>query len=150
MHPWQEQMKAPRARTAKPGIADPQVFERKSGPEFLQAMLRGEITDPPISQTLDFHLIEVETGRAVFQGLPAYAHFNPIATVHGGWHATPLDSAMACAVQAICEVSRAYTTLEFKIHCVRPLTDKTGPIRAEEEVIAGGGRTQWILNSSVV
>jgi uncharacterized protein (TIGR00369 family) len=140
MHPWQEQMEALRARGARPGVADPQVFTRRSGLDFLQAMLRGEIPIPPISQTLDFYLVEAEAGRALFQGLPAYAHFNPLATVHGGWHATLLDSAMACAVQTLCEVGRAYTTLEFKVHCVRPLTDKTGPVRAEGKVVASGRR----------
>jgi uncharacterized protein (TIGR00369 family) len=60
--------------------------------------------------------------------------------VHGGWHGTLLDSAMACAVQTLCEAGRAYTTLEFKIHCVRPLTDRTGPVRAEGKVVASGRR----------
>jgi len=140
MHAWQTQMDALRARAKRPGVADPQVFARMSGLEFLQAMLRGAIPDPPIARTLDFYLIEVESGRATFQGLPGYAHFNPIATVHGGWHATLLDSAMACAVQTVCEGGRAYTTLEFKVHCVRPLTEKTGPVRAEGKVVANGRR----------
>ncbi len=140
MHPWLAQMESLRARTAKPGLVDPKIAARLSGLEFLQGIVRGEIPDPPITQTLDFYLLEVESGRAVFQGLPAFAHYNPIATVHGGWHATLLDSAMACAVQTLCETGRAYTTLEFKVHCVRPLTDKTGPVRAEGKVIAGGRR----------
>ena len=93
------------------------------------------------AETLDFYLIEVESGRAVFQGHPARAHYNPIATVHGGYHATLLDSAMACAVQTLCEAGHAYTTLEFKIHCVRALTEATGPVRAEGKVVASGRRT---------
>jgi uncharacterized protein (TIGR00369 family) len=140
MHPWQNEMDALRVRGAKPGLADPKLLASKSGLAFLQAIVRGEIPDPPITQTLDFYLLEVESGRAVFQGLPALAHYNPISTVHGGWHATLLDSAMACAVQTICEVGRAYTTLEFKIHCVRPLTEKTGPVRAEGKIVASGRR----------
>ena len=140
MHPWQPQMDELRARTAQPGLADPRALTRLSGLEFLQAILRGEVPDPPISRTLDFYLLEVEAGRAVFQGLPAFAHYNPIATVHGGWHATLLDSAMACAVQTLCEAGRAYTTLEFKVNCVRALTEKTGPVRAEGKVVASGRR----------
>ena len=61
--------------------------------------------------------------------------------MHGGWHATLLDSAMACAVHTLVEPGRAYTTLEFKVHCVRPLTDRTGPVRAEGRVVASGKRT---------
>ncbi|MGE5337322.1 MAG: PaaI family thioesterase [Gemmatimonadota bacterium] len=140
MHPWLAQMETLRARTAQPGVADPAILGRLSGLGFLQGIVRGEIPDPPITRTLDFYLLEVEPGRAVFLGLPGFAHYNPISTVHGGWHGTLLDSAMACAVQTLCEVGRAYTTLEFKIHCVRALTDKTGPVRAEGKVIASGRR----------
>ena len=74
-------------------------------------------------------------------GMPGFAHYNPIATVHGGWHATLLDSAMGCAIHTLVPAGQAYTTLEFKIHCVRPLTDRTGPVRAEGKVIASGRRT---------
>jgi uncharacterized protein (TIGR00369 family) len=139
-HPWQQAQIALRARTPEPGIAAMETLAGMSGCEFLQAMIRGEIPDPPITRTLDFYLLEVEPGRAVFQGQPALVHYNPIATVHGGWHATLLDSAMACAVQSIVEKGRAYTTLEFKVHCVRPLREKTGPVRAEGKVVASGRR----------
>ena len=141
MHPWQAQMEALRARTPEPGLADRGKATSLSGLAFLQALVAGEIPDPPITRTLDFYLLEVEPGRAVFQGMPGRAHYNPIATVHGGWHATLLDSAMACAVHTLVEPGRAYTTLEFKIHCVRALTDATGPVRAEGRVLAGGKRT---------
>lgn len=140
MHPWLAEMERLRARTARSGLVDPKLAATLSGLEFLQQIVRGEIPDPPITHTLDFYLLEVEPGRAVFQGLPAFAHYNPIATVHGGWHGTLLDSAMACAVQTLCEAGRAYTTLEFKIHCVRALTDQTGPVRAEGKVVASGRR----------
>jgi uncharacterized protein (TIGR00369 family) len=141
MHPWQAQMEALRARTPEPGLADRAQAASLSGLAFLQALVTGEIPDPPITRTLDFYLLEVEPGRAVFQGMPGRAHYNPIATVHGGWHATLLDSAMACAVHTLVEPGRAYTTLEFKIHCVRALSDATGPVRAEGKVVASGKRT---------
>ena len=141
MHPWQAEMDTLRARTREPGLADPARAASLSGLAFLQAMVAGEIPDPPITRTLDFFLLEAEPGRAVFQGMPGRAHYNPIAAVHGGWHATLLDSAMACAVHTLVEAGRAYTTLEFKIQCVRALTDRTGPVRAEGKVIASGKRT---------
>src|SRR5512138_2852678 len=141
IHPWQVQMEALRARTPEPGLANRARAASLSGLAFLQALVAGEIPDPPITRTLDFYLLEVEPGRAVFQGMPGRAHYNPVATVHGGWHATLLDSAMACAVHTLVEPGRAYTTLEFKIHCVRALTDATGPVRAEGRVLAGGKRT---------
>src|SRR5262245_47473375 len=141
MHPWQQHLETLKAKFQPPGLADAGTLKEISGLEFLQRMIRGELPLAPISKTLDFYLIEAETGRAVFQGRPAQAHYNPIATVHGGYHATLLDSAMACAVQTLCEAGRAYTTLEFKIQCVRPLTETSGPVRAEGKVVASGRRT---------
>src|SRR5262245_42737134 len=129
-----------RKRTAKPDVVDVTRVRALSGLAFLQGIASGEIPDPPIARTFDFYLLEVEAGRAVFQGMPGFAHYNPIASVHGGWHGTLLDSAMACAVQTLCEPGRAYTTLEFRIHCVRPLTDQTGPVRAEGKVVSSGRR----------
>jgi len=141
MHPWQEEMEKLRGRTREPGLANPGHAAKLGGLDLLQAMIRGEVPDPPITRTLDFYLLEVERGRAVFQGEPKFAHYNPIGSVHGGWHATLLDSAMACAVHTLVEPGAGYTTLEFKVHCVRPLTAKTGPVRAEGRIVASGKRT---------
>jgi uncharacterized protein (TIGR00369 family) len=140
MHPWQQHLETLKAHFQPPGLADAGTLRHVSGLEFLQRIIRGELPVAPITQTLDFHLIEAEPGRAVFQGRPTHAHYNPIATVHGGYHATLLDSAMACAVQTLCEAGRAYTTLEFKIHCVRALTESVGPVRAEGKVVASSKR----------
>jgi uncharacterized protein (TIGR00369 family) len=126
MRPWQETMEKLRARTPEPGLANPGHAAKLGGLDLLQAMIEGRVPDPPISRTLDFYLLEVERGRAVFQGEPKFAHYNPIGSVHGGWHAALLDSAMACAVHTLVEPGAGYTTLEFKVHCVRPLTEKSG------------------------
>ena len=73
-----------------------------------------------MSEVLGFHLIEVENGRAVFEGLPEYRHYNPIGTVHGGFAATLLDSALGCAVFSTLSKGDAWTTLELKFNLVRP------------------------------
>ena len=140
IHPWLAEMQRLRARTGEPGLANPGHAAALGGLALLQAMIRGEVPDPPIARTLDFFLLEVERGRAVFQGQPQFAHYNPIGTVHGGWHATLLDSAMACAVHTLVEPGSAYTTLEFKINFVRAMTEQTGRVRAEGRVIHPGNR----------
>ena len=82
----------------KYGVASPEVLKSYDGLSFLKAIVDGTLPNPPMSEVLGFHLIEVENGRAVFEGLPEYRHYNPIGTVHGGFAATLLDSALGCAV----------------------------------------------------
>ena len=71
-----------------------------SGLQLMHAMMQGKVHYPPIGDTMDYLLIEAEHGRAVFQGTPSQVHFNPMGSVHGGWFATILDSALACAINA--------------------------------------------------
>ena len=108
--------------------------------ENFQAMLRGELPGAPIGKTLDFILVEAQIGRAVFQGRPGLDHYNPRGSVHGGWSATLLDSALGCAVASALPAGKAYTTAELKINIVRPLTDKVPLVRADARVVHVGGR----------
>ncbi len=121
-----------------PGVASPAQIGGKNGLEMMQAMLRGELPYAPIARTLDFLLVEIDTGRAVFQGTPGPQHFNPIGTVHGGWFATLLDSALGCAVHTMMPPGRAYTTAELGVNLVKALTPKVARVRAEGRVIHCG------------
>ena len=141
MTTWQQDYEALLARVTRPGLIEPARAATMSGLELLQGIAGGTVPCPPINATLDFYLLEVEKGRAVFQGRPGMKHYNPMRTVHGGFHATLLDSAMACAIHSLLAAGQAYTTLEFKIHLVRPLTEKTGPVRAEGKIVASERRT---------
>ncbi len=125
-------------RGVGPGITRPEQLLGKSGLQMLQAMLAGELPYPSISQTLDFLLVEVEHGRAVFQGTPGAAHLNPMGTVHGGWYATLLDSAVGCAVHTTMPVGRGYTTAELGINIVRGAFPDREPLRAIGQVLHVG------------
>ncbi|GAB7129178.1 hypothetical protein JCM19000A_36860 [Silvimonas sp. JCM 19000] len=98
---------------------------------------------PGIAVSLDFDFVEVEVGRAVFSGTPGHHAYNPIGTVHGGYAATLLDSACACAVHASLSATQAYTTLELKVAYHRPITADTGLLRAEGKVISIGRRAAF-------
>ena len=126
-----------RLQTA-PGVASPAQFAGRSGLQIFQALLAGEIPPPPMAVTLDFTLLRVEPGFAVFQGRPGFSHYNPMGTVHGGWFATMLDSAMGCAVHSTLPAGKAYTTLELKLNLVRALTDAVPLVRAEGRLVHGG------------
>jgi len=112
-----------------------------TGLEFLSAIVRGDIPQPPIAVALDFHLSEVSDGVAVFRSLPQEFHYNPIGTVHGGYYGTMLDSCMSCAVHSTLEAGAVYTTLEYKVHLVRALTESDGEVSAKGEVVHRGRRT---------
>ncbi|MFY9511169.1 MAG: PaaI family thioesterase [Rubrivivax sp.] len=117
-----------------PGVSRPEQLVGRSGLEMMQTMLRGDLPYPPIAQTLDFLLIEIGPGRAVFQGTPGPAHLNPMGGVHGGWFATLLDSALGCAVHTMMPPGRGYTTAELGVNLVRGLTPKVQRVRAIGEV----------------
>jgi uncharacterized protein (TIGR00369 family) len=101
-------------------------------------MIAGKIPQPPICAVLGFHLAEVSEGYARFDGLPEFRHYNPIGTVHGGFHATLLDSALGCAIFTTLAKGEAWTTLELKINYVRPMNKDTGEVRAEGRIIHRG------------
>lgn len=120
------------------GVARPDQIAGKTGLDLMQAMLRGELPYAPIARTLDFMLVEIDAGRAVFQGTPGPQHFNPMGTVHGGWFATLLDSALGCAVHTMMPPGRGYTTAELGVNLVKALTPKVARVRAEGRVIHCG------------
>jgi uncharacterized protein (TIGR00369 family) len=121
-----------------PGVASPAKLAGKTGLEMMQAMLRGELPYAPIARTLDFLLVDIDAGRAVFQGTPGPQHFNPMGTVHGGWFATLLDSALGCAVHTMMPPGRGYTTAELGVNLVKALAPKVARVRAEGRVIHCG------------
>jgi len=138
---WLEEEAATRGRMeggAGPGVATPAQWAGKTGLEQLQAMLAGHLPFAPIAQTLDFALISVAPGRAVFQGTPGAQHFNPMGGVHGGWFATLLDSALGCAVHTMMPAGRGYTTAELSVNYVRALSPRVKRVRAEGQVVHCG------------
>jgi uncharacterized protein (TIGR00369 family) len=113
-----------------------------TGLEQLQAMLATD-AQPPIGRTLDFSLVEVGDGRAVFAGDPDARTYNPMGTVHGGYAATLLDSACGIAVHSKLAEGQSYTTLELKVAYHRAMSKDTGAVRAEGVVTSFGRRVAF-------
>jgi uncharacterized protein (TIGR00369 family) len=132
---WEAEEAAVRARRGPLGVVRPDQVAGKSGIEVFNAMFSGELPQPHIGETLSFLPVHVEPGRAIFQGRPQLAHYNPLGTVHGGWFATLLDSCVACAVHSALPAGKTYTTVELKINIVRALTDQIPLVRAEGKII---------------
>jgi uncharacterized protein (TIGR00369 family) len=112
-----------------------------SGLDYMRRLIAGEFPPPPIAMLMGFLLTEVEEGVAIFRGEAGEQHLNPIGSVHAGFAATLLDSAMGCAVHTTLPVGAGYTTLELSVNLVRGITPDTGPVVCEGRVLHAGRRT---------
>lgn len=120
------------------GLADPDQTRGMSGLDIMRSSMAGTLPYSTMSETLDFLLVSVGEGCAVFQGTPGTKHLNPMGTVHGGWFATLLDSALGCAVWTRVPVGKGYTTAELSVNLVRALTPEVPRVRAIGQVIHCG------------
>jgi uncharacterized protein (TIGR00369 family) len=111
------------------------------GLDYLNAIRLGVLPAVLSMELLGMRIAEVEEGRVVFAADPAEYHYNPMGAVHGGILATLLDSAMGSAVQSLASAGMGYTTLEFKVNFVRPVTEETGTVYAEGRVVHRGNRS---------
>ena len=120
------------------GITDVAEISQLSGLDYLRGIVEGEYPAPKIGRALQFRLFDVGEGFATFTGVPSDDHLNPMGQVHGGYTATLLDSALACAVQTLCPVGFASTSVELKVNFVRPITPATGRLFAYGKVVHPG------------
>lgn len=127
-------------RADRYGVVPIEIAKSMSGLQLLTRIMERALPEPPIQQTLDFRLVQVERGHTVFAGTPKFNYYNPIGSVHGGYTASLLDSCMACAVHSTLEAGFSYATLEIKINYVRAITSDAGEMRAEGRVINLGKR----------
>ncbi|QEL23118.1 PaaI family thioesterase [Bosea sp. F3-2] len=121
------------------GVVSREVLVAGDGLSFLRGIIDGTHPAPPFAGTMDFDLAEADEGRVVFVGQPSPRFFNPLGTIHGGWTATILDSAMACAAHSTLKPGEGYTTLEMKLNYVRPVMPDSGTVRCEGKLIHRGG-----------
>lgn len=114
--------------------------KQMSGLEFVQGLVEGALPLNTMARTLGYDVAEAANGRVVVTAEPSDAHLNPTGTVHGGFAATLLDSAMGLAIRSTLEKGLGSTTLEFKISLLRPITPQTGLVTAEGKVLSRGRR----------
>ena len=122
------------------GRIAPDEIEGLGGLEILHRVIDGRLNQLPIGETLDFAIVEAERGRVTVEGAPGEAHVNLIGTIHAGWTATLLDTAMACAVYSMLEADQAFTTMEFKLTLLKPVIAGMGTLRGVGTIIQAGRR----------
>ena len=116
------------------GVTPMSVMASMSGLDFVRAIFARKLPEPPIMEPVEPFDCTAEKGHVVIHSVPGIRHYNPISSVHGGYAAILLDSAMGLAVQTTLPAGTGYTTLEFKISFVRGMSKDTGVIRTEGKV----------------
>jgi uncharacterized protein (TIGR00369 family) len=122
------------------GVTPTEILASMAGVDFVRAMFEGRLPTPPIMQNVDPFDQTAEPGIVAFYSVPGFRHYNPIGSVHGGYAAILLDSAMGLAVQSALPAGSGYTTLEFKISFIKGMTKDTGPVRTEGKTLNVGRR----------
>ena len=122
------------------GVTPLEVMASMSGLDFVRGIFEGRLPAPPIMQTVEPFDSTAEPGVVAFHSIPGFRHYNPIGSVHGGYAATLLDSAMGLAVHSALPAGAGYTTLEFKVSFIKGMTKDTGPVRTEGRILNVGRR----------
>jgi uncharacterized protein (TIGR00369 family) len=114
-----------------------------TGIEFLQKIISGEYANLPIGDHLGFRIVAVEPGKITIRGRPDERSYNLLNTVHGGWTAAVLDTAMALSNLSTLGADQGFTTLDIRINYLRPITIETGEVTALGSVIQGGRKVAY-------
>lgn len=124
-------------------LADAALIYRLSGLEYLCSVFPppcGPEKAAPIGRLLQIYPTEFKLGFAAFEAIPAEQHYNLMGSVHGGFAAALLDSAIGCAVHSRLEAGRSYTTLDLRVSYVKAIRTGSGPLRCEARTLSIGAR----------
>jgi uncharacterized protein (TIGR00369 family) len=122
------------------GVTPIEVMAKMPGIDFVRGIFEGRLPAPPIMQGVKPFDCTVEPGVVVLHATPGLQHYNPIGSVHGGYAAILLDSAMGLSIHSMLPAGMGYITLEFKISFIRSMTTETGTVRTEGRTLNIGRR----------
>lgn len=105
-----------------------------TGLEYFEAMVRGDVPHAAMASLIPMRFVAARHGYIKILAHADARHTNPYGPVHGGYAATVLDSAGACAVQAALEAGVGSTTIDLHVKYLRPLPQDTTLI-AEAHVV---------------
>lgn len=112
----------------------------QAGLDFLRGISTGRYPMPPMSAVIPVAPLEIDVGRAAFRALPEERFYNTIGSIHGGYAATLLDTAMGCAVHSTMKAGEGYTSLEIKISYHKRIIPDRGELRIEGRIVSRGAR----------
>lgn len=92
-----------------------------NGLQLMQAMAKREIPLPNIAKIVPMLDGTVSRGKMTIRVQANDNHLNSQNTVHGGFAATVLDTAMACAVHTMLDSRSGVCTIDLSLKYVRPI-----------------------------
>ncbi|MFZ3323517.1 MAG: PaaI family thioesterase [Usitatibacter sp.] len=128
------------------GAAPPLIASSKragTGMDYLQRIISGEYAQLPIGITLGFRIAAAVPGSVTVRGTPNTASYNLLDSIHGGWTAAVLDTAMALSNLTLLDADQSFTTLDIRINYIRPITVETGEVIAIGNVLNSGRRVAY-------
>ena len=114
-----------------------------TGLDYLERIVAGEYAQVPIGDHLGFRLVAVEPGKVTLKGRPDERSYNLLKSVHGGWTASILDTALALSNLTLLAADQTFTTLDIRINYLRPVTLESGEITAIGTVIQSGRKIAY-------
>ncbi len=95
------------------------VIADMTGLEVIRGMIDRSLPVAPIGEHMGFWLTGASEGHTEFEGRPDARMLNPQGTVHGGWIATVLDSAMGSAVHTLMKPGEIYVSTSMTNNFLR-------------------------------
>jgi uncharacterized protein (TIGR00369 family) len=128
------------ARNTEYGVTPTQVMASMAGIDFVRAIFERRLPEPPIMQTIELFDCSAEPGAVTIHSIPGFRHYNPFGSMHGGYAAILMDSAMGLAIHSMLPAGSGYTTLEFKISFIKGMSKDSGTVRTEGRTLSVGRR----------
>jgi len=116
-----------------------QAMAGKPHLEWMQAMIDGETSGPPLASAFGYRFERAEPGHVEFSVDAHEWTANPAGMMHGGFTATLLDTVLTLAVQTRLPDDRMATTIDLHVHLVRGVVPSGQSIRAEADAVHAGG-----------
>jgi uncharacterized protein (TIGR00369 family) len=122
----------------------PSSARQGTGLDYLQRIVSGEYAQLPIGEHLGFRIAAVEPGKVTIKGRPDERSYNLLNSVHGGWTAAVLDTAMALSNVSLMGADQTFTTIDIRINYLRPITMETGEVTATGNVLQSGRKIAYV------
>jgi uncharacterized protein (TIGR00369 family) len=135
---WLKLEEKARSHIHPPALQPGEIWRGQTGLEAITGMLEGRAPPASMGMHLNFCIVHASAGEVIFQGRPQSTHLNPMGTVHGGWYATILDSALGCAVHTMLPAGRGYTTTQLNLQLVRSIPLGVERVQAVAHVVHCG------------